>query len=117
MITGFLSQGRAKLRVYCGNTAPSLSVSLSLSLSLAFVKSARALLLCARGFTVSCRRTFSGSAGVCHATEPLSTEMCKIVPAKLGYFMPNFPKLSDWQAVAERGRLVANLPPNLSMQE
>ena len=39
-----------------------------------------------------------------------STERCKIIPAKLIIFVPIFPKMADWQAVAERSHLAATVP-------
>ena len=52
--------------------------------------------------------------------ELLNKEMCRIIPAYSSLapeWMPDFPKMADWQAAAERGRLAATLAPNLNMQE
>ena len=39
-----------------------------------------------------------------------TTERCKIIPAKLIVFLPIFPKMAAWQAVAERSQLAATVP-------
>ena len=46
-----------------------------------------------------------------------STELCKIIPAKLGEFLPIFPKMADGQEEAGLSSLAALRRENSNMQE
>ena len=45
------------------------------------------------------------------------TELCKIIPAKLGEFLPIFPKMADGQQEAGLSSLAALRRENSNMQE
>ena len=46
-----------------------------------------------------------------------STELCKIIPAKFGEFLPIFPKMADGQEEAGLSTLAALRRENSNMQE
>ena len=52
-----------------------------------------------------------------HDSFQKNTELCKIIPAKLGEFLPIFPKMADGQEDAGLSSMAALRRENSNMQE